>query len=284
MNNDILFDYIKNGSKVEQDTALQQLYERVEESNQSPDSLNELALGLQLAKKFADSANIFEQLVRSFPKKDVYRLSLATTYSQIPEIELCKYHLEYLVEHGSTEEMRKMAQQQLSGYIAFLGQNEQDQRLRQLQIDSLRNNIRSGQANSEDYLRLGRFLLLMQHKDPNERWLDDATSVLEEGHTHFPTDVMLMENLVLCYLGNGQDSRLDGLIKELEKQAPHSDVFEIMSDLDEKQNKVFAQQKLNYAYALLDRVQSGDQKLKMAALHELQRMVSMGRTNPIIYL
>lgn len=279
MNKDILFDRIENGSEVEQDNALDQLYKYVEENKHSPDSLNELALGYQLAKRFNEAIDIYEQLIQSFPEEDVYRLNLATTYSQIPQFELCKYHLRYLMEHGSTDEMRKLAQQQLSGLTAFLGQKEKDQSLRQLQIDSLRNTIASGQGKVEDYQQLGRIVLQMHHIDSNEQWLDEATSVLEMGLEDFPNDVTMMENLVLCYLFRGDDSRLDALLKELEKLAPHSTVFDILNNLDDKDSEQFLQRKLNHAYSLVAHVQSGDDKLKSAALHELQRMVAMARSN-----
>lgn len=275
-----LFERIKQGSKAEQEDILHQLDQRANSSNE-PEDWNLLGLGLQAASRFEEAIKIFEYLVESFLGQDVYRLNLATTYSQAGQFELCRYHLQELAEHGSTEESRKLGQEQLEELEHWLKQTEQDTMLRQLQLESLRKRIQSCQGSADDFQRLGGLLLQMNASEPGQFWLDEAISVLEQGRQSFPDAVGILEYLANCYAHKDPDNRLDleKVLDKLEKVAPDSPVLEIFRNTDDSENREFLEQRLQQAHRLLDQSQSEDPKLRTSALRELQKMINMAPNN-----
>ena len=275
----ILFDRLKQGSNLEKKDALQELCRRVQETKDDPEAKNHLALGLQIVGKFTEAINIFKQLIQAYPDQDIYRLNLATTHSQARQFDLCKYHLQYLLKYGQTDEMHKIANEQLKGLEHFLGKENQDRKLREIQIGSLRERIKFKQDKPEDYLKCGRFLLSMDQQEPQGHWLDEAIEIFEEGCKQFPESVSILEHLVLCYLRNDPWNRLDELLKTIERLAPDSPVFDALNN-DDRSTEQFYQQRLQHAYDLFEQVQSGDEELKQAALQDLQRMVARTPTNP----
>ncbi|MGB5632742.1 MAG: hypothetical protein WBM86_08200, partial [Waterburya sp.] len=205
----------------------------------------------------------------------------ATTYSQAGQFELCRYHLQELAEHGSTEESRKLGQEQLEELEHWLKQTEQDTMLRQLQLESLRKRIQSCQGSADDFQRLGGLLLQMNASEPGQFWLDEAISVLEQGRQSFPDAVGILEYLANCYAHKDPDNRLDleKVLDKLEKVAPDSPVLEIFRNTDDSENREFLEQRLQQAHRLLDQSQSEDPKLRTSALRELQKMINMAPNN-----
>jgi tetratricopeptide (TPR) repeat protein len=277
---EILIERIKLGAKVEQDDILHRLGQHAKTTN-NPEDWNLLALGLQAASRFEQAVEIFEWLVvQSLPEKDLYRLNLATTYSQTRQFELCQYHLQELAEHGCTKEFRQLGQQQLEGLERFLKQTEQDRLLRQLQLDSLRERIQSGHPSVDNFQRLGRLLIEMHVSNPEQSWLDEAISILEQGRQLFPDAVGILEYLARCYLSKDPYNRLEEVVKKLEKVAPDSKVLEILGDIDDSQSREFQEQQRQRTHKLLELSQSKDPKLRTAALQELQKIVGMSPENP----
>ncbi|MBW4504719.1 MAG: hypothetical protein KME57_35540 [Scytonema hyalinum WJT4-NPBG1] len=276
---EILLERIKQGAKIEQDDILHQLGQYARKTN-NPEDWNLLALGLQAASRFEQAVEIFDWLVQSLPENDVYRLSLATTYSQTGQFELCRYQLQKLIEHGSTEEFRQLGQEQLEGLERFLKQTEQDRLLRQLQLDSLRENIQSGQASVDNFQQLGHLLLQMHVRNREQSWLDEAISILEQGRQLFPDAVGILEYLARCYLSKDPYNRLEEVVNKLEKVAPDSEVLEILMGIDDNQSCEFQEQMRQRTHKLLELSQSKNPKLRTTALQELQKIVGMSPENP----
>src|SRR5687768_728961 len=98
---DALLERVRSGSPAERETALQKLRQLAREQG-SPDSRNTAGVGLYLAGLNSEAIRIFDALVCETPGQDVYRLNLATCYSQVQQIALCRHHLLHLAEHGAT--------------------------------------------------------------------------------------------------------------------------------------------------------------------------------------
>lgn len=277
---DVLLERIKKGSATEREHALDYLRQRARGSN-DPERWNQFAFGLGEAGRNEEALHIYNQLVESFPAMDVYRLNLATTYSQIGQFEMCKYHLRYLAEHGSTEDIRKLGKEQLEVTDRFLKQTGQDRQFRQLQVDSLRERIASSNASADDYEKLGRLLIPMQQQGFETVSFNDIISLLEEGQQRFPKSVGILELLAYCYLKTDPMNRLESVLKKLEKEAPDSQVLRtIGASNDDAKVKAYLQQMRQRTQELWTKAQSQDPDLRMAAVQDMRKIVAMYPSNP----
>jgi len=280
----ILLERLRVGSEIERENTLNDLFEHAKKSGNMED-WNRFAIALLTVGKLEEAVNIFEQLVQSHPEADTYRMNLAAAYRQVDQLEMCKYHLHYLSEHASTEEMRRLAREQMIEMERFLRkteeETEEEMRYRQLQINSLRERIAFGQANADDYQRLGQFLILMQRAQRNNEnfSLDETISTLEEGRKHFPDAVGILEYLVYCYLRQDPNARLEETLKKLEEVAPDSSMLRSVTNVDESTKQQYFQLMLRRAHELLNKTQSNDPELKKAAVQELGKMVAMFPSN-----
>lgn len=273
-----LFERVKVAPEIEREQIIDTLYQKAKQT-EAADDWNHLALIMQSAGRLEGAITILEQLVRAYPSNDVYRLNLATTFSQASQFELCRYHLRFLAEHSSNEEMRKLAKEQVAGLEGFLGQTEQDKRYRQLQLESLRECINASQAGEDDYIYLARALLHMADYDPNISLLEEAIAVLKEGQKRFPDSVDILEYLVLCYLRHDPEKRLEETLKQLEKVDPGSSALQVFSETTDEEGKEFLQNRHKLAEDLFARVQGNDPEVKQAALRDLGKMVASSPSN-----
>ena len=233
---DRLLEVAKTGSASEREAAIAKLVDRAERSN-GLDDWNAAGLGLHFAGDHHRAIEIFEALIARDPAADGPRLTLATCYSQIEGVELCRHHLRYLAEHASTEEMRKVGREQLEGYDAYLGLHGDERRLRLLLIQSLRGKVGnpgwegSAQASlarllmGEDwaaslYDSLARNLIKESQLTGNENMAREAKAVLERGTKAYPEEPALLEMLVACYLRFGPEDELHDALATLKRLAP----------------------------------------------------------------
>src|SRR3954447_1562471 len=129
---DMLLDRVREGHPAEQQAAIAKLTERAECSNDRED-WHRLAIALFAMRRFDEAIVIWDRLVENAPDQDWMRLNLATAYSQVKQVGLCRYHLGYLAQHASSEELRRTGREQLNGYEAFMGLTEADIELRSRQ-------------------------------------------------------------------------------------------------------------------------------------------------------
>jgi tetratricopeptide (TPR) repeat protein len=270
---------IEHGLDADREEALNALYAKAQ-ATQGESDLKYLALGLVLAGRLTEASNLYLVLVNSYPDVDSYRISLATAYTQAGQFELSKYHLRHVINHGTSEEERAFAGEQLAGLENHLGQTDQNQRYLQLQINSLRERIANEGTDATAYQRLGRLLLRREWGGSSEVGDQDAVSVLEEGHRLFPESVEILEYLTLCYLRHDPLGHLDATLLKLEKLAPHSAALQSLRNIDEQTSAEYYQENSQRAHVLLQHAQSEDVELQSAALHELERMVTRWPSNP----
>jgi tetratricopeptide (TPR) repeat protein len=276
---DKLISRIQQGTPAERESAFEQLFALARQDN-NLDTWNTVGVGLHFAGRNDEATQLFDRLVRAAPSNDAYRLNLATSYSQNEQIALCREQLLYVAEHGSTEENRKLAREQLQGYDSFLGNTEQDHKLADLQMRSLRQRIAQSSKTAEDFNNLGRLLVKRGRLDPTGDGLEQAVTVLEAGTAAFPKDVELLELLISCYLRHDPNQHLDLALKRLERMAPDSRVLSVLANQDEEEGRQFVKNNQARADDLLQQVIQGDQTRRTAALHDLAGLVNMYRDNP----
>lgn len=274
-----LLDRLKQGAPQERNEIVS-LLEQQARNTGTPESWNFFALGLQSVGRLEDSQQILEQLVVAEPSQDIYRLNLATNYSQQMQFERSAYHLQYLTEHASTEQMRQLASQQLRGMDEFIRGSEADKELHELQLLSFRERFAAHTAEPEDYLTFARMRLKSQIHDIEPDALNETTMALEDGHKRFPDNIQVLEMLVYCYLRSGPEDRLQESLRELEQRDPDSRVLKTLANISAEQAAEFAQVQARRAHDLLGAVQSGDAGERQAALMGLARMVAEAPNNP----
>lgn len=276
-----LLERIRTGTAAERDTALADLASLASARNDIA-SWGAAGIGYHLAGDTIRAIQIFEELVKHAPKQaqDTCRLNLATFYSQAEEIALCRHHLLHLAEHGSTAEMREIGREQLDGYDAFLGNTDQDRRLRAVQLRSLRGAIASPRRTADDFVKLAHLLRRSERLDPNERFAREIVEVLERGHAAFPDNVKLLELLVSGYLRHDPEDRLDVALKALEQLAPDSEGLRILADSDGQRTEAFSSRMSRRAEALLQNSLEGELPTRQAALRDLGSLVATFPENP----
>src|SRR5581483_5123916 len=272
------FEHLRQGSDTERERILNGLLQKAQGSG-DPENWNVFALGLQAAGRLEDAIDIFKQLIEGFPDNDVYRLSLATTYSQASQFELCRYHLCYLEEHAASEEIRDVAKQQLEGMERFLRKTALDEQLQQLQIASLRERIQSDQVSADDYQRLGKLLLLRERQGFEDVSLDETTAILEQGQKRFPKAEGVLELLIACYLRKDPQNHLESALKTLEKINPGSQLLQLVANIDDADLEAYFQQMGQRMQELMTQVQSGNPELTKVAIEELRKIVMMYPSN-----
>jgi hypothetical protein len=271
-----LLDRIHRGSGADVNQALSELVSRAERSS-DPDDWNAVGIGFHYAGLSDQSTRVFGAIVQHHPERDVYRLNLAISYAQTVQIELCRYHLRQLAEHGSTEEWRRIGREQLDGYERFLGLTEADQKLRELQIRSLRMAIDSPERTSGDFVMLAKLLLSRSKLEPGGDWLSQSASVLEQGREIFPRQSEILELLITTYLREDPEDRLPETVTQLEKLDPNSDALKLLATLGDEEAATFSQNIYQRADELMrltiDNRDNND--IREAALHDLERIVTM---------
>jgi predicted Zn-dependent protease len=276
---DRLLDRVRQGLPAEQESALQQLIALAQKEN-NLDTWNTVGVGFHLAGMHDEATRVFDNLVKSAPNNDAYRLNLATSYSQTKRVALCRNQLLYVAEQGSTKENRQLGREQLEGYDRFLGNTEEDRKFADLQMKSLRQRIAQPSKKAEDFNNLARLLLRRSRLEAGDDWLDQAVIVLEAGTIAFPKEASLLELLISCYLRHDPNRRLDAALKRLERIAPDSQVLSMLVNQDEEEGRKFVEKNQRRANDLLQEVLRGDKSRRQAALLDLAAMVSMYTDNP----
>ena len=244
------------------------------------DSWNRAGIGLHLAGLNNEAVRIFDALVKEAPGQDEYRLNLATCLSQVQQIALCRHHLRHLAELGTTAEMRQLGREQLDGYDRFLADTEQDREREVSLIRELRAAIGQSERNPQDFVKLARLLIRRSMLDAKAELRVDATEILEQGFALFPRTVELIELLIICYLHHDPQKRLPAYLELLRTVAPDSPVLPTLSNQDMEEARRFSGDTLNAANDLLQKVVADDPAIRVAALHDLARIVATYPDNP----
>jgi tetratricopeptide (TPR) repeat protein len=276
-----LFEKIKLGTNHEKKIAIDALVEAAERSN-NPDGWSAAALGYHQAGMFDQEIEILTQLVHKFPAMDVYRLNLATAYSQVESIDMCRFHLGYLVEHGLSEEARRIGQEQLRGYEAFIGLGEIDVRLRQLQVDFLRENIARDSLVASNYVKLAGLLKYVGKLEPGGGWFSDAVAILETGLAACADRREILEHLGYYYAQSDPNRRLDATLRQLEQEVPDSNILESLANLFREGGGPDFEGLTDRARLLMQEAGRPDKALVEAAIRDLVRIVD-GHPGSISY-
>jgi tetratricopeptide (TPR) repeat protein len=269
---DGLLDQIDRGDSVQQQAAIDELLALAERSN-DPANWNTAALGLHRLRRFDEEIDILMQLVNNVPSNDVYRLNLATAYSQVESIDLCRFHLRTLIEQASTEEMRRIGEEQLRGYESFLGLGESDTQLRNHQVDYIEERIAIDPGAPQNYIALSRLLERIGKLEPGGDLFERAAEVLEQGLAACTDCQELLENLSFCYLHADPKNRMNTVVDELEAIAPNSRILESLANVFREGGGPGSQTLSARVRMLMQEVGQKDEALSEAALRDLARIV-----------
>jgi tetratricopeptide (TPR) repeat protein len=267
-----LLDQIEHGDSVQQRAAIDQLLALAEQSN-DPDNWNVAAFGLHRLQRFDEEIEILTQLVEKSPSTDVYRLNLATAYSQVESIDLCRFHLQFLVDHASTEEMRRLGDEQLRGYESFLGLGKSDTQLRDLQVNFLEESIAADPSVPRNYIALSRLIERLSKFEPGMDLFGRAAEVLERGLATCTDRQEILENLSFCYIHADPKQRMNAVVKELEDIAPDSRILESLANVFREGGGSGSEALATRVQMLMQQVWQKDEALREAALRDLARIV-----------
>ncbi len=265
-----LLAQIQRGDPAQQKTAIDQLLALAEESN-SPDIFSDAAIGLNHLRRFDEAIDILTQLVEKFPAEDTYRVNLATAYGQAECFDLCRCHLEYLLHHSSSEEVRDLAHAQTQAYDAFLGLDESNLQLRDLQWDFLEECIAVDPAVPRNYIELARLMMHASKSEPGSDLFAGAAEVLDRGLAACADRQEILENLCFCYFHADQKHRMNAIVKELETIAPDSRILETLAGVF--RDGVASETLGTRVEMLMQQVVSKDENLSEAAIRDMARIV-----------
>jgi tetratricopeptide (TPR) repeat protein len=265
---------IKNSPPgIERDNAIQELITMAKRSNE-PTDWNLVGLGMFDCGRTDQAIKLFAELVDIYPGDDIFRFNLATCYSQHEEIEMCRYHLQQIVEKGNNPDNKTYARELLDN-DRFLGRSEDDAQLRQLQMKSLRKKIIVPDRRQEDFVALAKLLLLEFRMKNNEELLQEAVTVLEHANSLYPGHTEILGHLVLVYLHNGSQQKLDDAIRQLEQAAPDSPLLAKLSNIDDKTANDFSKKIYEQAGYLFQLVINNEGDIRERALKDLRRLVTV---------
>jgi tetratricopeptide (TPR) repeat protein len=285
----VLLERIREGSATDRETLLEYLRQQ---ANSSPDiahnseDWNLYALGLREAGRFDEAIEIYNRLLQAIPYGDVYRCNLASTSIQARQFELARYHLRYLMEHGTTDQARLIwGQNGLEALENLLNESEASKQFRQLQIASLRESVSKGNASVDEYDKLAQFLIRMALQGSEDVSFDNIISILEKGRTAFSDSIEILEHLALCYARSGPKGRLNEVLQkldEIKKKTPgqNPEVLQFLSRLDDSAIAAYHQQMLLRIQQLSEQAQSEDRALSEVAFTEFKHIVDTFPSNP----
>lgn len=270
---------IREGTEAERMEALHALLSRAREG-MNPDEVSAYGIALHMVGWNVAAREVFTDLAARHPERDDFRLNLATVHSQLEEVALCQYHLAHLAEHAGSEEMRRTACIQLESYRRFLGIDEVNTRLRELQLAAIRARAARGVASASDYLAAARKHIQVHRVNGDAGSLRDAEQAVSDGLATFQDAPELLELRVLVGFKLGNDAIANEAALRLEKVAPDSPVLASMQQLGRLDNAGQWFDDMNArAQQLLMEIQDGDAARVDAALADLARIAGGAPAN-----
>jgi hypothetical protein len=100
-----------------------------------------------------------------------------------------------------------------------------------------------------------------------------SRAALEAGVARYPDDVTLLELLVSAYLAGDPEQRLDETMRHLEKLAPDSPVFDVITQVSREDTSDWGHDMMLRVDRLLAQVAGDNPALRAPALSDLRRIV-----------
>jgi predicted Zn-dependent protease len=206
--------------------ALERLRELAEEVG-SAQAWNRYALGLHSAQRNVEAAEIWSALVAQ-PDGETFQLNLATAYSQLGFVDLCRFQLREVARNSKNSDWRANAEAELSGYEKFLGIDPESQELRTLQIEALANQADLADAPPSLVARLAELLLAQARLLGDEGLAERARELLERAAQRAPEDEDIVRLLTQYYMGSDDEARLSTLLDILRARSPEAPVLKAL--------------------------------------------------------
>ena len=259
------------------ETVDQVLSELASAASGSPAARNLYAVAAAVTGRVSEAATQLRAVLNETPDFTVARLNLATVYIVTRQPLLALHELETASAGATDPSGKSMAQERLESLQRWRSQYTQALQLTNLRVEMLRERIATGRARPSDRRDLGRISLNLAEVPGSTVSLSEAVVALEEAYLHDPSDVTVSELLAKALLMAGDRTRLDEVLQNLERIAPHSSVMEAFrlgrdgEDLSESANE-----RIQKVWQLIELALS-DTDSAAAAAEELQRL---SKTNP----
>jgi tetratricopeptide (TPR) repeat protein len=273
---------IQSGTPLDKRDAVQKLERAAYKSKGDPQAWYHLALGLAETERREDAVPILEWLVDRDPSADTFRISLSSVYSTLREFASAERHLRWVIANSPQQQNRLLAESQLAGLSDFLGRNPDDIALRDLQATALEERVSSEVASADDYHRLIRLYFSESLRDSERDWLGSATAAAYRGYLVYPTDVAILQMLVLCYMRYDPEGRLAEIIAALRQVDPSADVLRVGAEaavFESREHVSSGKLHRLISYALSD-----DEQLKASAVSDLKLFTREYPGDPAIRL
>lgn len=254
-----LFDRIQNGSVNERREAVSQLVRRARRTS-DPVDVDAAGLGLHLAGCTREAVVWYRPLVKE----------VAVIDARTSPVPLCRQHLRHLAEYGKTDEIQRLAQEQLNAYERSIGISPKDIQLREVVKRSLKSFIDRGDAAPADYEVLGPILLEEHVVEGSQEALKEALQYLRQGASEFASHPSIFQYYMLSLLRCRNETSVDEFAIQLERAVPEWIALAIaIENISGIKSPELAQRTELRTRQLLQEVGGKDDNLRMTALSEL---------------
>lgn len=186
------------------------------------------ALCLAILDRTTEAVRVWEQLLPARPHSAAVWLNLAKALvidhrrdQAITVLERCREAM------GDLPGVRAQVDERLAELREARSQEDDEHRLLELQVASIRWRLENGQAQPGDRLRLVRLLAGLMMSPGSDVTKPDVLAAARAAHAEAPSDPATLEMVAAVLLDCGLEAELNEVLRTLEKIAPHSAVLEI---------------------------------------------------------
>jgi len=271
VSNDSLSERLAHASAAQREQILQKLRQRAATSGDA-DDVNQLALACVQLRRFRPAAELWEQLLEATPPSpaaDVYRMSLATTYDDLGFSALSHHHFRYLVERGTTDQLRHIGTDQLER----LDEEEADGRV-QAELRQQRFVLALRRAESAgdlvDLETLGTLLPEIIHGEPSLDRISRVRRLLEAAEQKYPYSAAVLLGLLFATDELGDQPAYDRVKCRLEELVDNGAAIALSGDTSAMAARVARGTPAEAAPHLFRLAQESDPDVAEAAAEDLE--------------
>jgi tetratricopeptide (TPR) repeat protein len=175
----------------------------------------------------AEAMTLFEQAASvTTPPHPIDVLNIAVALVALGELDLARARLG-LVADG-TGQASERARQYIAELDRVRGELDRDARLKELQAAALTERVAAGGASIGERIRLARLAWGLAERGRPGHDHEAPTRLLEQVNAEDPQNVEALELLALCYLKTGHEGKLNATLRELERLAPDSRIWQVL--------------------------------------------------------
>ncbi|GAA4097903.1 hypothetical protein [Actinomadura miaoliensis] len=187
------------------------------------------ALCLAILDRTAEAVRLWEGLLPVRPHSVAVRLNLAKALvidrrldQAVAVLERCRDAM------AARPHVLVQVDRRLEDLRGALSREADERRLAELQAEAVRRRVDHGRARPGDRLRLARLLCGLMLSPGGDVTKPEVLAAARAAYAEAPADPNTLEFFAGVLLDCGETAELDGVLRTLERVAPHSPVLEIM--------------------------------------------------------